>query len=117
MGDNETLIDLATATTMATGCGWSLHEFAAFYRQGTRAELDQLEQAIQSGETADVERLAHGARGASASAGVTGMVEIYGHLEDAARGGKTDGFPTLLERAEARFLEVMLAFEAAVEGV
>ena len=111
-GDGE-LVDVGTARGMAEGCGWTLPEFAAFYARGAREEEARLATAIASGDVAEVERLAHGAKGSSGTAGAVGMTPLWRRMEQAARDGRAAELPALLEEARERLRAVLRVLDAA----
>jgi HPt (histidine-containing phosphotransfer) domain-containing protein len=114
--EDGALVDLGTARGMAEGCGWTLPEFAAFYARGAREEEARLATAIASGDVAEVERLAHGAKGSSGTAGAVGMMPLWGRMEQVARAGRTAELPLLLEEARERLHAVLRILDAAAAG-
>ena len=96
-------IDWARLTAVAADCDWSPAELGRFYVDGIREQLSEISAALAAGEAAEVERLAHGCVGSSATCGITGMTELFGRLEVAAGRGELAGCEPLLAAAEARF--------------
>ncbi|MHC4819431.1 MAG: Hpt domain-containing protein, partial [Planctomycetota bacterium] len=73
------LLDLAVMREMAAGCGWRLDELVERYLREAHSELGKLKNAASIAES---KRVAHGLKGASATAGVVGMTEVMRRIED-----------------------------------
>ena len=105
--DEPDLVDAEAFRAMADECGWSVHEFARFYVNGSRKELAGLAAADASRDLEEVARLAHGARGSSAAACVPAMAEVFSRLEEAATRGARGEVATALAKAGALLEEVL----------
>jgi len=106
------LIDAAAFRAMAADCGWSVAEFADFYAAGAHRELAAIAAAAARDDLPELARLAHGARGSSATACVPGMAAVFHGLEVAARGGDRVQAARLLERAAASLEQVLTEIAA-----
>jgi HPt (histidine-containing phosphotransfer) domain-containing protein len=105
--DEHELVDAEAFRVMAGECGWSVHEFARFYAEGSRKELAGLSAAVAGGDLQEVARLAHGARGSSAAACVPAMAEAFYELEEAAMRGARLEVAAALARAGTLLAEVL----------
>ena len=107
-GDGDgPLLDLDAFRAMAAECDWSVAEFAAFYASGARRELEALRAAEAQGDLSELARLAHGARGSSATACVPGMARAFFCLEHAAGRGDHAEAARLLQAAGAALEQVL----------
>ncbi len=107
-GPSNGLIDETTVRSVASGCGWSVPEFAEFYAPRAWEELAEIEDAYARGDAATVLRLAHGAGGSSATAGMTALTAQYRRVEAHAR-DKPDASLEPLLAATRGLLETVLA--------
>jgi len=73
------LLDLAVMREMAAGCGWRLEELVGRYLREVHTELEKLK---KTSSVPEAKRVAHGLKGASATAGVVGMTEVLRRIED-----------------------------------
>jgi HPt (histidine-containing phosphotransfer) domain-containing protein len=102
------LLDLDVMREVAAGCGWHLEELVERYLREAHAELGKLR-----GETSvpQAQRVAHGLKGASATAGVVGMTDVMRRIEDNDRPSEIE---TLVRRAGAQLERVEAALREAV---
>nr|WP_320012845.1 Hpt domain-containing protein [uncultured Desulfobulbus sp.] len=85
-----------------------LEELLILFKDSASADLEQLQQAINSEDTDGVVRAAHSLKGASASLGMEGIRDIAMAMESDARDGsvavarqKIDEMSALLEEVKA----------------
>jgi histidine phosphotransfer protein HptB len=76
--------------------------------------LEELRQAVESGEAQKVEETAHMLKGGSGYMGATHMSEICATIQDLAASGELSSAPELLDNLEAEFERIRPALEAAV---
>lgn len=82
MSDDDVVdVELDRLREMAAGCGWTLAELAEFYAPRARAEVEAVDAARRAGDAATVARLAHGAKGSSASLGLRSLSLRYRRIE------------------------------------
>jgi HPt (histidine-containing phosphotransfer) domain-containing protein len=102
------LLDLATMRDVAAGCGWRLEELVERYLSDVRTELGKLK---KTSSVPEAQRVAHGLKGASATAGVVGMTEVMRRIEDndqpSAIGALVRRAGEQLERVEAALREAV----------
>ena len=70
-------IDLNRMREVASGCGWTFGELAAFYAPRAQAEVDEVRAALATGDVTAVARLTHGAAGSSATIGMDSMAQRF----------------------------------------
>jgi two-component system sensor histidine kinase/response regulator len=89
-----------------------IQELVELYLQQTAADIANLQAAISTGSTREVERLAHSCAGASVNCGMVGIAPLFKGLEDAAREGRlTNGAQWCAAVAEA-FENILDFFQA-----
>jgi signal transduction histidine kinase/DNA-binding response OmpR family regulator len=76
--------------------------------------LEELRQAVESGEAQRVEETAHMLKGGSGYMGATHMAEICATIQDLGVSGELSSAPELLDNLEAEFERIRPALEAAV---
>ena len=79
-----------------------LREIAGLFEMDCPQALEKLREAIDSGDTREAHRLAHGLKGSAANFGATPAVDAAFRIEQLARDGKLgeiDGLLETLERA------------------
>ncbi len=74
-----------------------------FLLQDVPQQIRSLKEAIQAGEIAKVQRLAHTLKGASSSVGAVGLTEAALKLETAVKEGRANQFSELLTGVEQAF--------------
>jgi len=84
------LLDRGVLREMCDGCGWSAREFRDFYLRGAAHLLAELKEAVAAAEHREIERIAHGWAGSTATAGVVGLVPALRRIEAAAREGRIE---------------------------
>ena len=77
----------------------------------TPERITTLREAAATGDTAGLSKAAHSLRGACASIGVMGMVEICKTLESLGHGKYVDGAMALVEKLETEFNQVKVEIE------
>jgi signal transduction histidine kinase/CheY-like chemotaxis protein/HPt (histidine-containing phosphotransfer) domain-containing protein len=77
----------------------------------TPERIATLREAAATGDTAGLSKAAHSLRGACASIGVMGMVEICKTLESLGHGKYVDGAMALVEKLETEFNQVKVEIE------
>jgi HPt (histidine-containing phosphotransfer) domain-containing protein len=109
-------LDWQRFVAVAADCEWSPDEMRRFYVDGTRGQLDELRAALDAGDAASLERLAHGCVGSSSTCGATGMVELFRELEAAAAAGRLETGAGLLAAAAERLEAVDRALGERIAG-
>jgi HPt (histidine-containing phosphotransfer) domain-containing protein len=102
------LLDLAAMRELAAGCGWRLDELVERYLREAHTELGKLKKTIS---LPDAQRVAHGLKGASATAGVVGMTEVMRRIEDNDQPSEIEA---LVRRAGEQLERVEAALQKAV---
>jgi HPt (histidine-containing phosphotransfer) domain-containing protein len=102
------LLDLAVMREVAAGCGWRLDEFVERYLREAHAELGNLK---KTSSVPEAKRVAHGLKGASATAGVVGMTEVMRRIEDNDQPSEIEA---LVRRADEQLERVEAALQEAV---
>jgi two-component system, sensor histidine kinase and response regulator len=80
----------------------------------TPERITTLRKAAATGDTAGLSKAAHSLRGACASIGVMGMVEICKTLESLGHGKYVDGAMALVEKLETEFNQVKVEIEREI---
>jgi CheY-like chemotaxis protein/HPt (histidine-containing phosphotransfer) domain-containing protein len=80
----------------------------------TPERITTLREAAATGDTAGLSKAAHSLRGACASIGVMGMVEICKTLESLGHGKYVDGAMALVEKLETEFNQVKVEIEREI---
>ncbi len=88
-----------------------LKELAELFLGDAPARLEALRGAIEGGDAASVERVAHALKGSCGNMGATGMAATCAELEEAGRSGGLARAPMLMERLEAELGRVRAALE------
>lgn len=102
------LLDLAVMRDVAAGCGWRLEELVERYLSDVHTELGKLKSVTSVREA---QRVAHGLKGASATAGVVGMTEAMLRIENNEEPSEIEA---LVRRAAAQLERVEAALREAV---
>jgi two-component system, sensor histidine kinase and response regulator len=79
-------------------------------------DLADLRSALDQGDATGVTRITHRLKGAAATVGSSGMVNLCEHLEVLARAGAIPPADNLVSRLEQEFNRVIRALEAVVPG-
>jgi len=93
-----------------------LTELAEMFFGDVSSRLGELREAVEAGDAAGVERVAHTLKGSSGNIGATRMSAICAELQDVGVSGDLARAPGLLERLEEEFGRVRPALEAELEG-
>ncbi|MDQ3316661.1 MAG: response regulator, partial [Actinomycetota bacterium] len=93
-----------------------LTELAEMFFGDASSRLGELREAVEAGDAAGVERVAHTLKGSSGNMGATRMSAICAELQDVGVSGDLARAPGLLERLEEEFGRVRPALEAELEG-
>ena len=110
----EALEDVDAFTAMAHESGWRASAFVRFYADGARKDLAKHRAAQADGNLNEVARLAHGARGSSATACVPKMAAAFLALEKAAAAGVPEETAQALTQAGALLDEVLVFLRRSV---
>lgn len=86
-GPSETVVDYHTALARLGGNEQLFRDLAAFFLDDAPVILNDLGEALGTGNAAGVERAAHSLRGLAANFGAPAAVQIAGELQDVARRG------------------------------
>ena len=105
----EEAVDMDRLLDFTEGSIESLRELVTLYLNQTGGQLEQLEAAVQSGNAADVRRLAHSCAGASATCGMRRLVPLLRELEHRGFENRLAGAAELSQQA-AREFETIRAF-------
>jgi len=81
----------------------SLQELVNLYLKQTSGQMEQLSAALQAGNAAEVQRLAHSCAGASATCGMIRFAPILREIENKGRERNLEGAMELYELAKAEF--------------
>jgi CheY-like chemotaxis protein len=113
-------IDWARLKEMLGVEAGTVREFLNLYFRQTSSQIEQLQNALQSSNAADVEMLAHKCKGASSTCGIKAMVRPMAQLERAAHSGDISNAAEFLAEARESFgrvqkilLEWLKSLEAA----
>ncbi|HEX2572540.1 MAG TPA: response regulator [Polyangia bacterium] len=93
-----------------------LKKVSGMFIADTPGTLAALSAAIESGDVAQVDRIAHRLQGASGALGAQGMAALCVEIQQVAREGKLEGAVFLMARLEQEFEQVVEALEAAWEA-
>ena len=91
-------------------------KLASVFLDDARSGLEEVQEALQKGDAAAVERVAHKLKGGSGSMGARGMVGLCTQLQDLGASGDLSRGPTLLERIRDELERVDRALEAEVHA-
>jgi CheY-like chemotaxis protein/HPt (histidine-containing phosphotransfer) domain-containing protein len=91
-----------------------LSELSQMFHEDARSALMDLRRALQDGDAASVERIAHTLKGSSGSMGATRMSQICSELQDAGASADLVRASALSGRLEAEFENVWAVLEAEV---
>ena len=91
-------------------------KLASVFLDDARSGLEEVQEALQKGDAAAVERVAHKLKGGSGSMGARGMVGLCTQLQDLGASGDLSRGPTLLERIRHELERVDRALEAEVHA-
>ena len=92
-----------------------LAELAGMFFDDATSRLGELREAVEAGDAAGVERVAHTLKGSSGNMGATRMSVICAELQDVGASGELARAPDLLEGLEEEFGRVRPALEAEIE--
>jgi CheY-like chemotaxis protein/HPt (histidine-containing phosphotransfer) domain-containing protein len=92
-----------------------LTELADMFFGDASSRLGDLREAVEAGDAAGVNRLAHTLKGSSGNMGATRMAAICAELQDVGASGDLGAAPGLLKQLEEEFGRVRPALEAEVE--
>ena len=90
-----------------------LVEVIDLYLEDAALRLRDLRAALEGADVRALERAAHTLKSASANVGAVAFSRLCFELEKSARNADLDAAPSLVARAEAQFLRVRGALEAA----
>jgi HPt (histidine-containing phosphotransfer) domain-containing protein len=91
-----------------------LSELAQMFYDDTRSALASLRKALQGGDSASVERIAHALKGSSGSMGATRMSQLCSEIQDAGASADLARASTFSKGLEREFENVWAALEAEV---
>jgi CheY-like chemotaxis protein len=100
---SDSPVDLGRMTELAGGSLDGLRELVELYCRQTISQFTALQQAIQSGNAAELKRVAHSCGGASATCGILALVPLLRELERLGHEGRVAEAPSALARAQAEF--------------
>jgi len=103
---DDSPVDLERMNEFTDGNPESLRELATLYVQQTNTQLEQLEAAIQAGQTQQVRHLAHSCAGASATLGMRRLVPLLRELEKQGHEGKLTTAPQLCKDVLVEFANI-----------
>ncbi|HEV2743728.1 MAG TPA: response regulator, partial [Rubrobacter sp.] len=93
-----------------------LAELAGMFFDDATSRLGELREAVEAGDAAGVERVAHTLKGSSGNMGAARMSAICAELQDVGASGDLARAPNLLEGLEEEYGRVRQALEAEMEG-
>ena len=93
-----------------------LAELAGMFFDDATSRLGELREAVEAGDAAGVERVAHTLKGSSGNMGAARMSAICAELQDVGASGDLARAPGLLGGLEEEFGRVRPALEAEMEG-
>jgi len=105
----EEAVDMDRLMDFTEGSIDSLRELVTLYLNQTGGQLEQLDAALQSGNAAEVRRLAHSCAGASATCGMRRLVPLLRELEHRGFENRLAGALELCQQA-AREFETVRAY-------
>ena len=88
-GDHD-IIDLAVLAEMVSGQPEKISGFAHKFVASTRADIAEIEQALERGDMAALGALAHRTKAPARMVGASGFSDLCLALEDCARNGNTE---------------------------
>jgi CheY-like chemotaxis protein/HPt (histidine-containing phosphotransfer) domain-containing protein len=92
-----------------------LTELGGLFLEDVPSQLEALREAIEGGDAASVERVAHTLKGSCGNMGATRMSTICAELQDVGHSEELERAVVLVERLGAEFGRVRAALEAEVE--
>jgi HPt (histidine-containing phosphotransfer) domain-containing protein len=92
-----------------------LTELGHLFLEDVPSQLEALREAIEGGDAASVERVAHTLKGSCGNMGATRMSTICAELQDVGHSEELERAVVLVERLGAEFGRVRAALEAEVE--
>ena len=102
-------LDLDRLRELADDNPAEVRSLVELYLQQTEQQLSQMRAAIQSHSADTLGRVAHSCAGASATCGMTPMVNPLKELEKRARSGTLDGADEWHQKALAEFARIRAA--------
>jgi len=93
-----------------------LAELAGMFFDDATSRLGELREAVEAGDAAGVQRVAHTLKGSSGNMGAARMSDICAELQDVGASGDLARAPDLLEGLEEEYGRVRPALEAEMEG-
>jgi HPt (histidine-containing phosphotransfer) domain-containing protein len=99
-------VDLELLSGAACGDRQMMKELAEIYLSQTAKDLERLREAVKSGDSRAVERIAHSCVGGSATCGMTAVVEPLRDLERMGEVGDLALAETACRRAEEGFRRI-----------
>ena len=108
-------VDLVAARRLAGGDEGLRAEVAAAFLEGCRQYRAELRDAVQSGDSARIGRIAHTLKGAAGTVGATAAQGLAAELEGLSRGGYDDRMAALSGELEQELARVQEFLTAAAE--
>ena len=102
----EPPVDMARLTDMSGNSPEMMRELVTMFTQQTTLQLKQLEENIRVGLPAEVRRVAHSCKGASATLGMTHLAKLMLDLERQGAAGSLTNAPQLCQDAVREFKNV-----------
>ena len=102
----EPPVEMSRLMDLTDGNAESLRELIELFHKQTRQQLRQIEEATGANQAAEVGRVAHSCKGASATLGMGRLAAVLLRLEKAGKGGDLTGAPALCAEAWKEFAEV-----------
>ena len=99
-------MDMSRLTDLTEGNADSMRELLGLFDKQTTQQLKQIEEAVRAGEAAEVGRVAHSCKGASATLGMSRLAAVLLQLEKSGKAGDLTGAPALCANAWKEFKDV-----------
>ena len=99
-------VDLARLRELTDDTPAGVAELVDLYLEQTTTQMEQLAEAIRTGQADSVRRVAHSSAGSSATCGVTELVPLLRQMEHLGREQNLAGAEQLLDAAEREFARV-----------
>lgn len=110
-------VDLTRLAEFSDGTAAGLRSLVGIFLADVAETIDELTAAVDAGASADVERLAHRAGGASAACGAAHLAALLLSLEDLTRGGRGAGTMTLMRDVAGELERVTVCLRTHLEEV
>lgn len=110
--DLNSLVNLKYIEELTDGDHKALAHLVRVYLRETQLDLKKIEKSLVEGQRAEVQRLAHGCKGASGLYGITALVHPLDEMEHLAKDGHLHNIHPWLEEAKRLFARIEEGLES-----